>query len=277
MHTIAHIQKNMKEFDAYARRIAGKKAPEPDMQKKWRSLFQTELTMDSAISFKKYYRSMRSQRRLTKKQKGGMAPLAYAMTPGLNQAVYGKFPVAIHTDPQSIQDLDVYFQNSLTKGCGTENSSLTIPEGMGSNMVGGRSRKNRKNARSATRKDRKNRKVNRKVDRKNRKTGRKNARTNRKTNRKNRKQRGGLVDVSNLGISLYSRPYLADAPPNYFQSMGAAASGSTTPVPGPSSPVSHTWGYLSSGTSGLINPGAIASNGNIKDLASPAPWQSSAN
>jgi len=266
MHTIADIHKNMKKFDNYARRAVDSNAPEALLKKEWKSLFDSDLNDDSARSFIKYYRSMRS------KQSGGsspisMAPLDYTMTPGINPGVYGRFPVAINSDPQSIQDLDVYFQNSLLKGCGTENSSLTIPEGMGSNMVGG-SRKHRKSTRKV------NRKVTRKVNRKaNRKVNRK---ANRKANRKSTRkaQRGGLVDIANLATSLYSRPYTADAPPNILQTLGANASGATSPAGSPSSPSDHTWQYVSNGTAGIINPGNVSFvNNEFARLANPSPWQ----
>jgi len=97
--------------------------PEIHLQKKWESLFQSKLPLQSAKSFIKYYRNMRSKKQM---YRGGAAPLQYQMTPGLNTTVYGRFPTAVNTDPSSIRDLDVYFSNSLTKGCGTENSSLSI-------------------------------------------------------------------------------------------------------------------------------------------------------
>lgn len=279
MYTIKELQSKMRSFDTFAKQqVIDNKSPEPALQRKWTTLFDDTLDPESAKSFTKYYRSMRSKNNSRKSQSGGSAPLDYVMAPGLNPQEYGRFPVAINTDPQSIQDLDVYFQNSLTKGCGIENSSLTIPEGMGSNMVGG-SRKNRKNNRKASRKvNRKaSRKMNRKASRKaNRKANRKASRKmNRKASRKNRKnQRGGLIDYTNLGASLYSRPFLASAPPNMFQAVNAVTSGATSPVPVSSSPSSHTWGYVSRGTDGIINPGNITAIGdNFEKLASPAPWQ----
>ena len=208
-----------------------------------------------------------------------MASLDYVMAPGLNPEVYARLPVAIHTDQQSIQDLDVYFQNSLTKGCGIENSSHAIPEGMGSNQVGGRSRKNRAANRKNTRKA--ERKASRKADRKSsrkaeRKSSRKNARSLR--SRKNRRQHGGIMDITNLGSSLYTRPYTADSPPNAFQTIGAAVTGSTNPIPinipNPNSPVNNNWSYVSNGTAGIINPSNITPIGNnFSSLASPSPWQ----
>jgi hypothetical protein len=230
------------------------------------------LDSESAKSFHKYYRNMRSH---TKSQSGGMAPLDYGMTPGLNPGAYGRFPVAIDTDPQSIQNLDVYFQNSLTKGCGTENSSLAIPEGMSSNLVGGRSRKNhaanRKNSRKA------NRKANRKATRANARTLR--SKLSRKSARKTaRRQHGGIMDITSLPSAIYSRPYMADVPTNTFQSIGAAVTGSTTQIPlnipNPPSPVDKSWSYLSHGMAGIINPGNVTPIGDqFSALASPAPWQ----
>jgi hypothetical protein len=72
------------------------------------------------------------------------APLQYEMTAGAPVATYGRFPTEIGTDPASLKNLDVFYQSALSRGCGTENTSLTVPPAMGSNQVGGRSRKHRK-------------------------------------------------------------------------------------------------------------------------------------
>lgn len=259
MKTVASIHKHMKELDRYVRRILHTKHPEREVQAKWFSLFHTNMGMESAKSFIQYYRSMRSR-----KQSGGSplaySPLSYSMTPGMNASAYGRFPVAVDTDMQSLQDMDVYYQNSLTAGCGVENSSRTIPEGMGSNKVGGKrkSRKNRSKSKKQT----------------NSKSRSKAYRKHRTYKRKHKKQRGGVADVTNLMASLSTRPYTAEPVPSVFQSLGASMSGSTTPVPGPSSPVNPSWGYVSNGLNGLINPGVVSHIGNnYARLASPAPWQ----
>jgi len=273
MTTINELQNKMKSFNTFSRNAIDNESPEQAIQEKWESLFHIPLEIESAKSFIKYYRNMRSNKksqRTQKTQKGGSAPLNYDMAPGLNPPTYGRFPVAIDTDSQSIQDLDVYFQNSLTKGCGTENSSLTIPEGMGSNMVGGS--KQRKNTRKANRKA--SRKVNRKESRKmNRKASRKvNRKASRKSSRKN--QRGGLVDYTNLGSSLYMRPSLSTVPINPLTQISSSLSGATTTIPAPASPSAHTWGYVSNGTAGLIDPNNVTFiPDNFSKLASPAPWQ----
>lgn len=257
MKTVASIHKHMKEFDTYARKVVDGKNAERELQAKWHSLFHTKLGAESAKSFVKYYRSMRS-----KKHSGGShispAPLTYSMTPGADAYANGRFPVAVDTDIQSLKDMDVYYQNSLTSGCGIENSSRTIPEGMGSNKVGGK-HKSRKN-RSPSRKNTKSRKYR--------------VKRNKTLRKKQRKQRGGVADVSNLMDSIASRPYIAEPVPSVFQSLGAAINGSTSPVPGPSSPVNPSWGYVSNGIKGLIDPGLITHIGdNYQRLASPAPWQ----
>ena len=284
MATIATIQRKMKEFDTFARNTVHTKSPEYALQTKWKELFGIDLATDSAKSFTNYYRSMSSR------QSGGAfsqltpAGLAYTMTPGLNPGAYGRFPVAIDTDVQSIRDLDVYFQNSLTSRCGAENSSLTIPEGMGSNLVGGASRKNsRKNSRmNVMRKNsRKNSRMNvmRKDSRMNvmRKNSRKNNRMNvmRKDRRNTRRQNGGLMGVAdNLTTSLSTRPYLASVPVGVLQTVGASVSGSTQQVPISGNPTAHTWQYQNKGIDGLVAPSNVAYIANNFDkFASPAPWQ----
>jgi hypothetical protein len=256
MPTIAQIQKDLKVFDTQARAALEKDKPEAHIQSSWESIFHMPLSNTSAKSFTNYYRKMRSN---TRKMTGGMAPLSYTMTPG-TIGVYGNFPTEIASDPASIQALDVFYQNSLNKGCGIENSSLPVPEDMGSNKVGGA--KTRVKSRKAARKSYKNKRVT-----KSRKNVRK---TLRKGLRKGmRKYRGG-----NLTESLVMHPYISSAPPNLIQMAAATVSGATEPVPFPGSPVVHQWQYVSNGTAGLIDPGIVTPIGSdFAKLASPAPWQ----
>ena len=237
MTTIAQIQKSMRAFDTYAR----SHADVADIQAKWTSLFDTHLDKKTATSFVQYYRKMKSHtRRSSKKQKGGMAPLNYTMTPGANVSVYGRFPVEVDTDPASIRDLDVYFHDALTKDCGNPAQDAAFPRppsDMGSNQVGGR-KSRRVNRRRNTLRKQKNRKTSRKV--------------NRKTNRKHRNYRGG-----NLGTTLAMHPFLASAPPNYLQTVNNGWSGSPSPLPFPGAPTQHAWQYVSNGTAGTIDPGVV--------------------
>ena len=271
MSSISGIRKKLQTFDTSARRIIrtkDSKSAKSSLQSTWKRIFDKELDDTSAKSFIQYYRKMRSRKQRGSSYAITPAPLEYVMTPGQQIATYGRFPVEVDTDPASIQNLDVYYQSALTKGCGTENSSLTIPVEMGTNQVGGRSRKNRKNRN--TRMNGKNRKNTRMNGKNARKNARKNTRNTRKSTRKNR-QRGG-----DLMASLSSRPFAATAPPNVLQTINNAWSGATTGIPAPSSPVNQTWGYLSNGTSGLINPGLVTEiSSDITKLANPAPWQTS--
>jgi hypothetical protein len=245
MTTISELQRKLKAFNTFAKKTTG---DETALQTKWKSLFSEPLSNTSAITFTKYYRDMRnSAKQTTRKQRGGMAPLTYDMTPGANVSVYGRFPVEVDTDMASIRDLDVYFNNSLTSGCGTENSSLTVPVEMGSNKVGGaksrKSRVNRKTVRSA----------------------RKNLRSRSLRNRSTRRMRGG--DWWDY------RPYWASVPPNPLQSVSQSYAGVAPPPSG--DPTNHQWQYLTSGASG-INPGMVTDiKYNLSMLANPAPWQKS--
>lgn len=256
MTTITELQRKLDSFNEYARKSAKKTDAVSALQTKWKSLFSDSLSDTSANTFVKYYRDM------TQKQQGGMAPLTYAMTPGANVSVYGKFPTEVSTDMGSIRDLDVYFQNSLTTGCGTENSSLTVPVEMGSNKVGGK-----RNSRKLN-KSNKSRKLN-----KSRKQRKNNLRSARKT-RVSRRARhyGGSWSLSDA-IPDY-RPYWASAPPNPLQASMASYQGITPPISAPSSPVDHTWKYVSNGSVGLIDPGQVANiKSDLSALANPAPWQ----
>lgn len=243
MKTVAQIQRRMSAFDTFARAHHDTN----DIQKKWEDLFGSTIDSKTATSFTQYYRKMKN-RTSSKKQRGGMAPLSYTMTPGANVSVYGRFPVEVGTDPASIRDLDVYFHDALTKDCGNPAQAAAFPHpssGMGSNQFGGR----------------KSRKVNRR------------RRTQRKMNRKNRKSmrrhRGG-----NLGTSLAMHPFISTPPPNMIQTGLHGWSGSTAPLPFPGSPAQHQWQYVSNGTAGIINPGVVTPIGtDFAKLAGIDPYQ----
>jgi len=260
MPSIAEIQRKLKAFDTFARRSDDVSA----LRKKWHTVFGTELTEVSAKSFATHYREMRSKNtrgrkvtRRSRKQRGGIAPLSYVMTPGADVSVYGRFPVEVDTDPGSIKDLDVYFQDALTLGCGKNTEFWpTVPQNMGSNKVGGR-RTNR------NRKGRKGRK----------------GRNGRKT--LHRKQRGGNVldtiggwigngftTVTGLNADDASRPMFATAPPNAIQSGYTTYTG-MAPPPAPE-PEKRAWDFQSKGTAMAISPQHVARiSADFNDRVSP--------
>lgn len=164
MATVLEIQKKLKEFDAVARTTSDSS----QLETTWRRLFSQRLGPEAASSFTRFYREMRksntvkhgkkASRRMAKTaqkkhrktgrrtQRGGAAPLGYTMTPGLPVKTFGEFPVEAATDPQSIKDLDVFWQS----GHGPSAPPAywpSVPADMGSNKVqtgGGRRRKTRR-------------------------------------------------------------------------------------------------------------------------------------
>jgi len=254
MPSIAQIQHKLKDFDAFARRATSSDA----LQKKWFALFKTPLTDLSAKSFVTHYRNMRSgrgtkrtkrnQRKATRKvrkaqhkpqrkvQRGGVAPLNYVMTPGADVPVYGRFPVELDTNPAGIQDLDRYFQDSLTLECGKEDISLQVPPNMGSNQVGGR---------RASRKGRK---------------GRRQTKHNR-----NNQCGAGLIDwltgsnpaALDPTANSFTRPYVASVYPNVLQRAVTTYDASSPNYPAPAAPEDRTWSYSSHGIAGAINPAKL--------------------
>jgi hypothetical protein len=268
MPSIAEVQRKLKAFDTFARRSDDTKA----LQKKWHSIFGTKLTELSAKSFVTHYREMRSKstrghknKKSTRRRRqyGGVAPLNYVMTPGADVSVYGRFPVEVDTDPGSIKDLDVYFQDALTLSCGTKSEFWpTVPANMGSNQVGAGSRTNRR------RKERKSRK-------------------GKRITMRRRKQRGGdIFDTigswvgntytSTTGLALptldpISRPAFSTVYPNPLQTAYTSYSGE---VPGnypkDADPVIRGWDYSSKGTDMAIPPQHISNiSSNFSNKVSP--------
>ena len=245
MPSVRQIQEKLKAFDSAARHTET-----PDgFSAAWKRIFNQDLSEAGAKSFARYYKDMRSKtsqkrsRRTMRRrrQQGGaytplpQAPVSYGMVPGILTNTYGNFPVEVDTDPSSIKDLDVYFHDSLPLS--RAGYWPTVPADMGSNKVGGGSRRGKK--------------------------GRKTRR------RSSKKQRGG-----NLLESLNMRPYVASPYPNIIQTATNAWQGGVPTIPSPPSPVNHTWQLQSSGQP--INPGVITPiTSDFSKLASPAPWQTS--
>jgi hypothetical protein len=189
------------------------------------------------------------------------------MTPGLHVSSYGRFPVEVDTDPASIQNLDVFYKTAMTTGCGVENSSRSILEGMGSNMVGGKKRTTYRNKKAvkAVKAAKKSytRKQSKKMKMKKSKLSKKGTRS----------YKGGSSVLQNLGDSLAARPYVASVPPNTIQGASSVWNGSIPQVPFPSSPAEHSWSYISNGLKGVIPPTTVSHIGNnFQTLANPAPW-----
>jgi hypothetical protein len=246
-----------------------------DLQNQWNAHFSVPISSKDSEYFSQHYREMygtrkskggkrrssasvkRTYRRKTverrrktqHKKRGGSytltgAPLSYAsaMGPGSSAAVYGNFPTDMTTDPNMIKSLDVYYNSALTRGCGIENSTRTVPVDMGSNKVGG---------------------------------GKK-----RKTLKGRKRQAGGvgafyasaIAPIVNATerLGVQATPY-----PNQIQNWANSWSGNPSNVPTRSSPV-HDLGYSyqSAPTSQLISPSAITSIGSsMSSLAQGAPWQ----
>jgi hypothetical protein len=152
MTSIKDLQSKLKRFNAIAKTTESA----DELQSAWRRLFHSNLSTQGANSFAQYYREMRSKskqggarrktlrRRKTRtkrRQRGGVAPVNYAMTPGIYGQTYGEFPVPVDTDPGSIRDLDVYFHDSLPLS--PVGYWPKVPEDMGSNKVGGAHKRRR--------------------------------------------------------------------------------------------------------------------------------------
>lgn len=237
MQTVAKLQTALKTFGTFARHATSKEA----LQRKWHALFGKDLSAASAESFLQHYRKLKKTMTGTRrrKQRGGMAPLDYTLTPPSYTAspgmigVYGNFPTEYGANPGAIDSMDRYFGSALQQGCGTENSSLMPPVDMGSNRVlngGGAASRRRRAQRRATL---------RRVSRKHRNSRSKTARSAR-TARKYRAKGGDM------------RYYLATVPPSFVQNAASAFAG----VAGPAAadPTMRAWDYVG-GTATPINPG----------------------
>jgi len=117
------------------------------VQSIWHKLFRRRLDTDSAKGFVAHFTQGKTRNtRKNRKQKGGMAPIAYQMGPGVPSAMtYGHFTTDVSSDKASQHDLDVYYNSGMSRTAGTESWRFpTVPPGMGSNKVGGGRRSTRR-------------------------------------------------------------------------------------------------------------------------------------
>jgi len=147
---ISDLRKDLAAFTKDAKDAVRGKNDEDAMRairSTWRRLFHGTLDSESVRGFARHFRTDRSSTRKQRKQKGGAAPIAYQMGPGIPSAtINGHYPTDASTDPQSKHDMDVYFNSGMSRTAGTESWRFpTVPVGMGSNKVGGgRTRRTRR-------------------------------------------------------------------------------------------------------------------------------------
>jgi hypothetical protein len=133
--SISGIRNSFKEMDKAVRlfikanRFNSPSVLEKYVSRQWISLFTKPLSSEATSSLAQHYMNLHGK-------KGGSAPLDYEMRPGLPAvATYATFPTEIGTDPNSVKALDVYYNSGLSRSCGNENTSATVPASMGSNEV----------------------------------------------------------------------------------------------------------------------------------------------
>jgi hypothetical protein len=92
------------------------------LRREWSNTFHRDLSAPAVKGMVSHYRAVHrvgARRTRRRRQKGGMAPLDYMMGQGTTAAVYGRFPVAIDTNPTVIQSLDMnrFFESPIGRSC----------------------------------------------------------------------------------------------------------------------------------------------------------------
>ena len=150
MLSVNDIRGRFKDMDASVKQFIKVNNPRDlgkHVSRQWAKLFNKPLSGKAASSLVNHYlNTMKGTKK--NKHSGGShlgAPLDYVMRPGLpGVATYATFPTEVGADPQSVRNLDVYYNSGMGRGCGTENTTAHVPATMGSNKVGGSRRRSRK-------------------------------------------------------------------------------------------------------------------------------------
>jgi hypothetical protein len=269
MHTVAHLQKRLKEFDAAGRGGADAAA----LKATWGKLFESAgMPTESAKSFERYYKSLKmakkqqkggatakarreggkkkQKRVLTLKRKEGGArstrramrggaavalsgaPLSYGgAAPGLPLATYGGFITDFSKDGGALGAMPLT-RPEMSIPQSAPGYWPTVPADMGSNQL--------PQAGGGT--------------------------------RRRRGQRGGSLWSSLSMRAIGGVPYMSSVPPNTLQTAGAAGMAEAPFASG--RPEAAAWSTQAGVGAPLINPGAVTSIPSMAaSLANPSPWQ----
>jgi hypothetical protein len=169
--SIPELRKAMQHITDYGNSLKKDKDAVKKFQREWQSTFKKPLSDKVAKEYLSHVASLKKTKG-TRKQRGGSplaaAPLSYRMEPGTLQP-FGAYPNYISKG---------FFtpMSDNIANCGKVDSTVLVPKGMGSNLVGGKRRS------------------------KTRKSGK-------------RKQGGGILDAGiNMFQSIGMRPFLAQNP-----------------------------------------------------------------
>ena len=138
--TIPQLRQSMMHITNYAQNLVKNKKPNPvqSFQSEWKATFHKPLADKVAKEYLSYIAKYKSKT-LKKKQRGGMAPLAYRMEPGA-LLPHGNFPEYL------TKGFFVPMSTNIAN-CGTVDSTVIPSATLGSNLVsktGGRRRRTRK-------------------------------------------------------------------------------------------------------------------------------------
>jgi len=141
--TIQELRRDLATFTKETQAAVRKSSNDIDalkaVQTSWKTHFHGRLDTESAKGFVNHFRQSKSKK-TRRNQRGGMAPIAYQMGPGVPSAMTnGHFTTDISTDPASLRSLDETIPKiGMLQTAGTETWRFpTVPAGMGSNKVGG--------------------------------------------------------------------------------------------------------------------------------------------
>jgi len=150
--TVSGIKSRFAKLDESVRSFIGKHAHKPreladHISRQWSALFKKNLSSKSAATLASHFSKTGKKSKMSGGNLAG-APLDYVMRPGMpGVSTYGVFPTEVGADLKSVAHLDVYTNSGLSRSCGHENTSASVPAHMGSNKVGGARRRNTRKTR----------------------------------------------------------------------------------------------------------------------------------
>jgi hypothetical protein len=129
--SVEALQGSFSAIDAKVTRAIEKRSSDAELvgviQTAWHAQFRRPLSLAATRGLIEHYRavhteggaSKRRTRKAGRRQRGGMAPLAWTMGQGATVPVYGSFPVELGMSAQAVRALDVgrFFESPISRAC----------------------------------------------------------------------------------------------------------------------------------------------------------------
>lgn len=140
--SVATLHASFEKMDNKVRAAIGRGISDAELasciRSQWSSLFHGTMSPAAVRGMVMHYRALygKGPRRTHKRQRGGMAPMAWTLGQGISDAMYGRFPVDMGATPRVVASLDRFYENPVSRACDSTGGH-DAPVGLTSGQTGG--------------------------------------------------------------------------------------------------------------------------------------------